>query len=220
MPEIGRQTLDYLKMRGDIDLGAYKLKTTNLLLREFDASRLTIRDVNDTAYKGLLLDNLYPTGIIYGSFANFRIITGNAATAFFTLESYTGTAHITNLKLIGGYVEIYQGKLTSDLDINNKSLINVVELASKAGNYSLYISSKRTSANAGNGLFIRTYSSLDANTNRIIITSGVDVADIKIVNAYIDFNDQTLAATAGTLAGYFIIKVGGTQYKVPAYNLS
>jgi len=60
----------------------------------------------------------------------------------------------------------------------------------------------------------------DVDTDRIVITGGVDEADIKIVNAKLDFNDQSLKASAGSLQGYFKVKVGGVEYKVPAYALS
>jgi len=54
---------------------------------------------------------------------------------------------------------------------------------------------------------------------RIIINQG-DAPEIDIVNAKIDLHDQTLEATAGAIAGYFKLKVGGTEYKVPAYALA
>jgi len=55
--------------------------------------------------------------------------------------------------------------------------------------------------------------------SRIVINQGDD-PDIDIQNAKIDLHDQTLEATAGAIAGYFRLKVGDTEYKVPAYALA
>jgi len=54
---------------------------------------------------------------------------------------------------------------------------------------------------------------------RLIINQG-DIPDIDVVNSRLDFHDQTLEATAGASAGYFKIKVGGTEYKVQAFALT
>jgi len=54
---------------------------------------------------------------------------------------------------------------------------------------------------------------------RIVINQG-DTPDLDIKNAFLDFHDQTLAATAGALQGYVIMKVGGTKFKFPAYALT
>jgi len=54
---------------------------------------------------------------------------------------------------------------------------------------------------------------------RLVINQGDD-PDIDVVNAKLDFHDQTLEATAGAIAGYFRLRVGDTEYKVPAYALT
>jgi len=54
---------------------------------------------------------------------------------------------------------------------------------------------------------------------RITVNQG-DTPDIDIENAKLDFHDQTLEATAGAIAGYFRLKVGGAEYKVPVYALA
>jgi len=56
-------------------------------------------------------------------------------------------------------------------------------------------------------------------TDRLIVNYGDD-PDIDILSAKLDFHDQALEATAGAIAGYFRLRVGGAEYKVPAYNLS
>jgi len=60
---------------------------------------------------------------------------------------------------------------------------------------------------------------LTTNLRRLRVTDG-DTADIDITNAYIDFEDQSLEATAGALQGYVIMKVGGAKFKFPAYALT
>jgi len=54
---------------------------------------------------------------------------------------------------------------------------------------------------------------------RVRVNQG-DAPDVDILNAKLDFHDQTLEATAGAIAGYFRLKVGDTEYKVPAYALA
>jgi len=60
---------------------------------------------------------------------------------------------------------------------------------------------------------------LTAAITRMIIHQGDD-PDIDIQNAFLDFHDQTLEATAGALQGYVIMKVGGAKFKFPAYALT
>jgi len=54
---------------------------------------------------------------------------------------------------------------------------------------------------------------------RLRINQGDD-PDIDITNAFLDFHDQALEATAGALQGYVIMKVGGAKFKFPAYALT
>jgi len=64
-----------------------------------------------------------------------------------------------------------------------------------------------------------TYTTALVRLTRMVINQG-DTPDIDIIDARLDFHDQTLEATAGAIAGYFRLKVGGTEYKVPAYALT
>jgi len=220
MPEIGRQTLDYLKMRGAIDIGANKIKTTNLDIYEETGGTwanneqiLAIYNRTTGKYANVLLNIL---GLLSGG----AIRTPTGATSYLIIDSHDGSAYVTNIKLVGGAVELYNARLTSDLNVNSKQLYNTGGISKfSAGSLGIY-GAGATAASPGDAIHISSRDSLDVETQRLVVTGGVDIADIKILNAYIDLNDQTLAATAGTLAGYFIIKVGGTQYKVPAYNLS
>jgi len=68
-------------------------------------------------------------------------------------------------------------------------------------------------------MIVRTADTTPAMQDRIVVNQG-DTPDIDVKNSRIDFHDQTLEATAGAIAGYFRLKVGGTEYKVPAYALT
>jgi len=58
-----------------------------------------------------------------------------------------------------------------------------------------------------------------ARVTRMVVNQGDD-PDIDILDSKLDFHDQTLEATAGASAGYFRIRVGGTEYKVQAFALT
>jgi len=68
-------------------------------------------------------------------------------------------------------------------------------------------------------IILRTADTIPATKERLVVNQGDD-PDIDIQYAKLDFHDQTLEATAGAIAGYFRLKVGGTEYKVPAYALA
>jgi len=72
----------------------------------------------------------------------------------------------------------------------------------------------------GGFLCLRSFNAaLDTIMTRMVINQGND-PDIDIQNAFLDFHDQTLEATAGALQGYVIMKVGGAKFKFPAYALT
>jgi len=180
---------------GDIDLGGNKLKTTNLLIKEWDSSHIAIRNVNDTGFKSLYLYFLRLTGSIRFQNSGSTIDTPASASAYITFRSYDGSAYIDNLKLIGGVVEIYRGKLIDSLNANNANITNINAA------YAKYIYSI-----SGSSLVFRPYGSSeliafqtrDSGGNpvdRLIFTNGVDVADIKIVNADLDIGDNKIKTT-------------------------
>jgi len=204
----------------DINIGANKIKTTTVLIKEEGTGVIAIRDSGDTDYRNISVKNVFFTQNLTGTSINTWINTQSGATSTLEIRSHDGTAYVTNLKLIGGYVEIYNGKLTSNLNANNNKINNLYWIHGGTATTVFYILGGRTSSSPGDAISLQTKNATEVYTDRVIITGGVDIADIKIVNAYLDFNDQTLASTAGTLAGYIIIKVGGTQYKVPVYNLA
>jgi len=196
----------------------YKLNFPHIMVREYTSDILEIVDKSGANLKGLRLWDLYLGYLNFHS--SGKITTPAASSGYIELQSFNGGAYVTNLKLVGGVVEIYNGKLTSNLDANGYRINNVEVLTSRAGAYSVAIVGRRLSSNPGIGIQLITYNSSDIWKDRLIITSGVDTADIKIVNALLDFNDQSLEASAGSLQGYFKVKVGGVEYKVPAYALS
>ena len=110
--------------------------------------------------------------------------------------------------------------LTPNLNINYKNIWNVKILSGCKENLPLTIQGRVTSANAGDAIKIQTRDTSNIYKDRLVITGGVDTADIKIVNALLDFNDQSIEATAGSQVGYIKIKVGGIEYKIPVYNVS
>jgi len=123
---------------------------------------------------------------------NNPIRTPKYATGYYELQSYDGAAYVVCAKLIGGYFEIAKGKLTGGLDANGCSIINLDYLMGRRGNYDFHISARRTATYAGDALFMKTYNSLDAETNRLVITGGVDIAEIKIANSKLNLQSNKL----------------------------
>jgi hypothetical protein len=86
---------------GDISLGANKLKTTNLLVKEMDISTLGIRDAADTTFKSL---SVYSFGA-YGNIAMYGDGKGiyapnidGAYTAFQARDTGVGFAEVARLQ--------------------------------------------------------------------------------------------------------------------------
>jgi len=82
----------------------------------------------------------------------------------------------------------------------------------------LFLATARV-ANTNAKIRMVTWTTGLVETDRLVINYGDD-PDIDIQNAFLDFHDQTLEATAGTLQGYVIMKVGGAKFKFPAYALT
>ena len=216
----GTQLLQFNLATGDIDLGANKILFSNVALFEKYTNQLAVRDKNDTTDYALRVGILYPVSGIQAASSALSIKTTTSATAYIALASHSGSAYVTNLKLIGGYVEIYNGKLMSSLNSNGYGIVRTGWISGgTSSGLRLYEHEDKTSGGVGIH-FYSADSTLSVWLERLQITGGVDVADIKIINAYLDFNDQTLQSTAGALAGYIVIKVGGVQYKVPVYNMA
>ena len=184
--DLQEMTLRNLKMTGDIDLDGNKLKTTNLLIKEATPGALAIRNRDDTEDRNLYLNILGWHELIRCYDPVGKIQTNNASTAELHIQSHDGTDYVTNLRFVGGKVEIYGGKLTGDLDAGGYGLWNIPHITGRTGDYTLNIRGYRTADYAGDAINIVTKDSANANKNRIVITGGVDVADIKIRNSNMD----------------------------------
>lgn len=202
----------------DAELTFSKIKFSSVHLEETLTGELHLRENNTGVLNKKFVSYKISAQYFGEHFATVTMRTASATTYTLKLQSHDGTAYVDNIKLQGGTVELYNAKLTSFLNADGNDITNINNLLGRVGPYSLVITSRRTAANAGDGLFIRSYNASDVATDRIVITSGVNAADIKIVNAYLDFADQEIETEAGSQAGYIQIKVGGTVYLVPIYN--
>lgn len=118
-----RMAADFLSdTKGDVGLGANKLKTTNLLLKEFDTNRFTVKNAADAEYKGLVFgESLITDGdLLFQDGRSIRTVDATNAVALL-LKSYD-TAWQTVAKLLNGKFELALGKLTGALDCNSQNL--------------------------------------------------------------------------------------------------
>ena len=110
--------------KGDVGLGANKLKTTNILIKELDSGRLIVRNSADALERGIYLAELYANvGVNLGDNCYIRSVDANVAHAYL-LQSYDGSAWQTTAQAVGGNLEIARGKLTGALDVNGQTLNN------------------------------------------------------------------------------------------------
>jgi len=164
---------------------------TEGVLLKGEAETVQIRNLADTAYKGFVTQFVDLFGPI--SFKTNDVIrTGATATSYFILRSHNGTAYVDCAKLIGGYLEIAKGKLTGRLDAGGQDIISVADLSGRVGNFDFRILARRSAAYAGDAFFLTTRNSLDAEINRLIITGGVDIAEIKIANSKLNLQSNKL----------------------------
>jgi len=212
LPSTQYNEIDYLRIRkllkmdGDIDIGANKIKTTNLLIKEETADLLVIRDRDDTTYKGLDLYELVVENEIKYATTSGSFKTKASSVAYIEFKSHNGSAYVTNLRLIGGYVEIYNGKLVSDLNANLKNITFVNVLSGGGESGWMGIDGERKAANAGLAIAIRTRNSADEFTERLLFYGGYDIANILIRNAQL----KPDVASGGALGiEYYVDDYGG-----------
>ncbi|AQQ75539.1 hypothetical protein JDFR1000234_64 [uncultured archaeal virus] len=100
--EGGADVADIKIQNANLNIGANKIKTTNLLIKELAASAvfdneesIGIRDSTDTTYRSLFIKWI---GILTG----YGIRTQADATNYYTLQSYDGTTYQDSAKLMGG----------------------------------------------------------------------------------------------------------------------
>jgi len=189
LPSTQYNEIDYLRIRkllkmdGDIDIGANKIKTENFVIVDDGQLRFYRSDM---AVEYLRVDKTLPGIIAYAYRAQSGthfIMTYPSATAYIALQSHDGSAYVTNLKLQGGYVEIYRGKLTSDLLCQEYGLENVNYVRGRSYTEPLDLVSMVNAANAGEGIRLRTNNASDVIVDRLVFFAGYDIADILIRNA-------------------------------------
>ena len=173
-----------LKTYGDIDLGGNKLKTEYQIIRSGEANFLYIRDSTDSEWRGIKFgSSRLASGFI--QMDDGTALKGyGTSTASFTLQSYNGSAYVTNLKLIGGNVEIYGGKLTSGFNANFNSISNII-IAEFTHNQGIWRGDKYDAVGGIYDLGLGTINTSGAVITRIFIPGNVDIADILIKNAHL-----------------------------------
>jgi len=169
----------------------YELNFPNIKVKEYTSDILEIVDKSGANLKGLRLWDLY---LGYLNFhTSGKITTPAGASEYIELQSHDGSAYVTNLKLVNGFIYLQYVILLSNINMSGYNIDNIGTLNGWEGDKNMYITARRKASYSGDALFIRSYNASDNPTNRIIITGGVDTADIK---------------------------VGGVEYKIPVYNVS
>jgi len=101
-----------LSMVGDIELGANKLKTTNLLIKEIDTNTMGVRDLGDAAYRDWASDRLEPFGPIEFQVSGKYIATPNSDAAY--IGGYarkTGVGLVEIFRMVGAADPYFQATL-------------------------------------------------------------------------------------------------------------
>jgi len=166
-----------------------KIKFTDVILKRVAPEFLEIRNIADTAPRHLRLDRLEPMVIKYVSSTGLFQTIG-ASTAYIVFQSHNGTAFVDCAKLIGGWLEIAKGKLTGDLEGNKRCIHSIETLDGIYGDGDFYILARRTPAYAGDALFLQSYDSVGSRADRLVITGGVDIAEIKIANSKLNLQSN------------------------------
>jgi len=171
---------------------------------------------------------------------NVAALEEYAAGAGITVNATMNFASGSNLNLNNNLLQ--NVKLGSNLNVNNYRLVGVGDdtgtarigggsdgFAGTGGTICAYgvanvgvpggVDYQTGKVSGGRHKFFSWNAALTGQLARLTIGDG-DTADIDVTNARIDLHDQALEATAGAIAGYFRLKVGDTEYKVPAYALT
>lgn len=89
-------------MTGDIQLGANALKTTDLLLRQEDANTLFLRNLADTLYKDIWIQNFIAWGSFYFGTSGYGVNAPNVDAAYATLSARdSGNTLVEIARLVG-----------------------------------------------------------------------------------------------------------------------
>jgi len=104
-----------------------KIKTQNLLVKEHNSSELTIRNIDDSAYRSLRLSYLRVKDYIIAEDTWITLDSYPSADAYIVIRSHDGSAYVDNLIAVGGIVKINNGLLYSNLDANSYKIVNLGE---------------------------------------------------------------------------------------------
>jgi len=99
-------TLPAVTLGGDISLGANKLKTTNLLIREGDANTLWTRNAADNAHKGFLASNFYAVSYINIEHTGY-LAPSDTNTHFMTLKARDTDVGLVEIARLQGAADPY-----------------------------------------------------------------------------------------------------------------
>jgi len=166
------------------------------------------------------LHNLFLGDLNYnnltGNIATVRLQTGGYADGVVQFRSWDGTARVLIAEMGGGADLFYfykspvldaEDATATDTTVDSPSLI-------LRGSYWDGVSSVDRDATILHDIIDTT------PTSQI----GFEIEGTRLINFHqdgdIDLAVQTVQATAGALAGYATIKVGGTQYKIALYALA
>ena len=112
----GTWTLPAFTMSGDISLGANRLRTTNLLLKEDNPTNLAIRNAADAAYLDLTIDDLNLASRIFGSAGSY-LAASDADAGVFTFQARdTGVGLIEVARMVGAADPYFQMTLAMRLN--------------------------------------------------------------------------------------------------------
>jgi hypothetical protein len=125
----GDGTVDIDIANANLDIGANKLKTTNLLIKQESSTNLAVRNVADNAYLDLHA-NAFAANNFYGKTGADTTIRHeeNSATRAINLQAGTGADWVTVASLKGSKLEIAAGKLTGNLDAYTQLIQNIGSL--------------------------------------------------------------------------------------------
>ena len=149
-----------IDVHGDLNIGANKIKTTNLLIKEGDASFIYIRDTADTAFRNIRVGTCYASiAVVLGGDATMHSssldptvawrITAQDGTAYRTVfkfvntqaewYSWDGSAEQLVAKGNAGYLELARARLTGDLDFNSYKIVGLYrDVDDYGGNFTNY----------------------------------------------------------------------------------
>ena len=124
----GVKRLSQLVIDDDLRIGAHKLKTTHLLLKENTPGYMALRDTTDTDWRSLTLFTIQLVGDIAFAQSTKRIVAPNYDDAYIGIDAWRNTVGLQEIaRLAGGATEAFEllkGKLTGTLKANAQLITN------------------------------------------------------------------------------------------------